>query len=272
MIPTTTKARGLSRGSFGTCILLPSYGLALDMGRCPEPAVRYDTVLLSHGHMDHIGGLGHHCARRELMRLPPPTYVMAPHLVEPIEAVLAAYRALDGSKLKYDRIIVEPGDEFRTVKGHIVRPFQSFHVIPTQGYGVWSTKRKLLPGYLGLPGQQIRQLREEGIEVSAQVEVPEVAWTSDTRIDVVESEAVVREAKLLIMEATFLDDRVSRAEAWWSFHTHLDDIAELARLFSNKEIILTYFSMRYTQAEAMRLVQKKLPKTLLERVRFLPDA
>jgi len=267
----TYRLEGLSVGSYGTCIMLPTMGVALDMGRCPEPAVHFDTVLLSHGHIDHIGGLGHHCARRELMRLTPPTYVMAPNLVEPVEALMAAYRALDGSKLPYTPVVVEPGDEYQTAKGHIVRPFQSYHVVPSQGYGIWSMKRKLLPEFHGLPGKQIAKLRQEGVEVSAVVETPEVAWTSDTRPDVVDAEEVVRTARLLIMEATFLDSRVSAIKARRTFHTHLDDIIELERRFQNEEIVLTHFSMRYTFSEAVAILLERLPVGLRERLAFLPD-
>ena len=59
---------------------------------------------------------------------------------------MAAYRVLDGSKLPYNVVVLEPGQEWETPKGHIVRPFQTFHVVPSQGYSIWSSKRKLLMG------------------------------------------------------------------------------------------------------------------------------
>lgn len=265
----TTRVEGLSVGSYGTCIMLPSFGIALDMGRCPEPAVHFDTVLLSHGHMDHLGALGHHCARRELMRQTPPTYVMAPNLIEPVEALMAAFRTLDGSKLPYNRVVLEPGQEWKTPKGHVVRPFQSFHVIPTQGYTIWSSKRKLLPEYQHLSGKEIAKLRQEGVEVSRIVEVPEVAWTSDTRIDVFDTEEVVRQARLLIMEATFLDSRVSALKARRTFHVHLDDIIKRAEAFENEEVVFTHFSMRYTLTEAIAILLERLPMDLQARLGFL---
>jgi predicted Zn-dependent protease len=70
----------------------------------------------------------------------------------------------------------------------------------------------LKPELQGLGGDRIRELKQSGQEVTARVRAPIVAFTGDSLIDVVEREAVVREAKLLIMEVTFVDDRVSVAQ------------------------------------------------------------
>lgn len=47
-----------------TCLILPRCKLALDIGRCPQPSVYQQTVLISHGHLDHIGGVTFHAASR----------------------------------------------------------------------------------------------------------------------------------------------------------------------------------------------------------------
>ena len=47
-----------------TCIILPRLKLAFDIGRCPQRSVFQQTVLVSHGHLDHIGGLPFHVASR----------------------------------------------------------------------------------------------------------------------------------------------------------------------------------------------------------------
>ena len=49
-----------------TCIILPQLGLALDTGRCPQRSAFQRTLLLSHAHMDHIGGLPFHVATRQV--------------------------------------------------------------------------------------------------------------------------------------------------------------------------------------------------------------
>ena len=47
-----------------TCIILPQLKLVLDTGRCPQRAVYQQTVLLSHAHLDHIGGVPFHVSTR----------------------------------------------------------------------------------------------------------------------------------------------------------------------------------------------------------------
>ena len=52
----------------------------------------------------------------------------------------------------------------------------------------------------------------------------------------------------MILECTFLDDRVSVAECRAKGHVHLDEIVERADLFENEAILLTHFSARYSAA------------------------
>lgn len=47
-----------------TCVILPRLKLAFDAGRCPQRSVYASTVLLTHGHLDHAGGLPCHAASR----------------------------------------------------------------------------------------------------------------------------------------------------------------------------------------------------------------
>ena len=47
-----------------TCIIMPQLKLIFDTGRCPRRAPYQRTVLLSHAHMDHVGGLHFHVSTR----------------------------------------------------------------------------------------------------------------------------------------------------------------------------------------------------------------
>ncbi len=259
--------RGLSIGGLETCIDLPRFKIAFDIGRAPDFAVARQTIFFTHAHMDHMGGVAWHCATRSLRGMKPPTYVMAPENVDAFEDLFAAWRRLDKSDLEHTTVALAPGEEHALSNQHFVRPFRSPHRVTCQGYGVWSRRPKLRPEFVGLSSEEIRRRRVElGIEVTAAVEAPEVAFTGDALIEVVEREEVVRKARVLILETTFLDDRVSVADCRAKGHIHLDEVIERTELFENEALLLTHFSERYSCPEIREILERKLPESLRERV------
>ncbi len=256
-----------SLGGLETCIQVPGWDLCFDIGRCPRSAVNRGHVLFTHAHMDHMGGVAFHAATRGLRGMSPPTYLVPRENVAAFDALFDAWRRLDRSRLAHQRIAIGPGDEHLLPSGHMVRPFRSPHRVPCQGYALWSVRKKLRADLRGLPGKEIARLRkEEGVEVHETFEAPELAFTGDTRIEVVEREPVVGQAKVLIMEVTFVDDRVSVKQCRSKGHIHLDEIAERAALFQNQAVLFTHFSARYSQREVLRAMDRKLPPDLRERV------
>lgn len=257
----------LSIGGVETCIQLPGFKLAFDIGRCPRTAVFKPTVLFTHAHMDHMGGVAFHAATRSLLGMDPPTYLVPRENVKALEGLFAAYRRLDRSRLANTIVPIGPGEDYKLPCGLVARPFRSPHRIPCQGYGLWTSKRKLKPEYQGLPGPELKRLRvDEGVEIAEVVEGCEVAFTGDTTIDVVEREPAVQTARLLIIETTFVDDKVSVRQCRSKGHVHLYEFAERAELFKNDAILMTHFSARYRPREILRALDKHLPPGLRERV------
>lgn len=256
---------GLSIGGLETCIDLPSMKVAFDVGRCPDFVVKREVVLFTHAHMDHLGGVAYHTATRSLRNLPPPTYLVPRRDAEAFERLFDAWRVLDRSDMPHATVPIEPGEEHELANGLIARPFRSPHTAPCQGYGIWSRKRKLRGEYEGLPGDELARLRREGVEITRPVETPEVAFCGDTRIEVVEQEEVVRKARLLILETTFLDERVSVAECRAKGHVHLDEVVARADAFENEAVLFTHFSARYRRREILELLARRLPPSLAER-------
>lgn len=262
------EVEGVSVGGIETCIEVPSFKLAFDIGRCPPSALLRPTILVTHAHIDHLGGIAFHAATRALRGMPPPTYVVPPHAVEALAELFHAWRRLDGSDLPHELVAIGPGEEHLLAPGRFARPFRSIHRATCQGYAIWSRRRKLKPELADRGSDELRDMRSRGVEITNDHEVPELAFVGDTRIEVVEREAVVREARRLILETTFVDDRVSVEDCRARGHIHLDEVIERAHLFQNEAILLTHFSARYKPAE-IHAALERLPDELRGRVQAL---
>ncbi len=261
-----------SIGGLETAIALPELKVAFDIGRCPPELVVRETVLFTHGHMDHMGGVAYHAATRSLRHMKPPTYVI-PRSYEPdFEALFEVWKRLDRSTVEHRTVPLVPGEEHALENGLLVRPFRTYHTTPSQGYALVSRREKLKQEFAGVPGQEIGRMRREGRQVTETVEAVEVAYCGDTRIEVLDREPLAREAKLLILETTFIDDRITVEESRGKGHVHLYELAERAEILRNEAILLHHFSARFQASEIVAALDRRLPPSLRPRVTPLVGA
>jgi ribonuclease Z len=262
----------ISIGGLETCIQLPGLDMAFDIGRCPRSAIHRSRILFTHAHMDHLGGVAMHAATRSLMHMPPPTYYVPKENVDALNDLFAAWRRLDGSDLPLNLEPIGPGDRFDLDARHEVRVFRSIHRVPCQGYIIGSKRRKLRPQYKSLSGREIKRLREDGVEIADERWTAELAFCGDTLIDVIEREPLLQSVRVLILEVTFLDDRVSVEKCRDRGHIHLDEVIERAELFRNQALLFTHFSARYRSEDILRILDERLPPSLRKRVTpLLPE-
>lgn len=260
---------GISIGGLETCIEVPQYGLAFDIGRCPSTAPARKTVLFTHAHIDHMGGVVAHAGTRALLGMEAPTYLVPRENVQAFDELFAAWRALDGSDLPHRRVAIGPGEEYPLSRELVVTPFRSPHRAPCQGYVLASVRHKLLEELRGLPSEEIVRTRRAGRAVSREVRVPELAFTGDTNLSGVLDCPDALRARRLVMEVTFLDDRVSVASAREMGHIHLDEVLEHAEAFENEALLFTHFSARYRADEIVAILNARLPASLRGRVQPL---
>jgi ribonuclease Z len=260
---------GVSIGGLETCLDLPEWKLAFDLGRCPDFAVNRPTILFTHAHMDHMGGVAWHAATRHLRRLGAPTYVVPRENEAAFAELFDVWRKLDKSQLEHRLVALGPGEEFVLPNRLIVRPFRSYHRVPCQGYALWSRRRKLKPEHLGKRQDELRVLRETDELAFDTLETPEFAFTGDTLIEVVERTEVVRKARVLAMEVTFLDELVNVQQCRDKGHIHLEEVLERADLFENEALLFTHFSTRYSAERVREILERRLPSVLRGRVTAL---
>ncbi|XP_075660850.1 tRNase Z TRZ1 isoform X2 [Castanea sativa] len=264
--------KGLSIAGHETCIIFPSLNIAFDIGRCPHQAIQQDFLCISHAHMDHIGGLPMYVATRGLYRMKPPTIIVPTCIKADVEQLFEVHRRMDQSDLKHNLIGLDVGEEFYLRKDLKVRAFKTYHVIPSQGYVVYSVKQKLKQEYIGLPGNEIKNLKLSGVEITYTVTVPEIAFTGDTMSDFIVDQHNIDalRSRILVMECTFVDNSVQVEGARDYGHTHISEIIGHAERFENKAILLIHFSARHTAEEIQQAVSA-LPAPLAGRVFALTE-
>jgi ribonuclease Z len=261
-----TAVRGISIGGVETCIQLPGLDLCFDIGRAPRSAVYRSRVAFTHAHLDHMGGIAMHMATRALTALEPPTYLVPAANLPALQDLLKAWRRLDRSRLPCTLVPMEPGSVFPLAPDLELRAFPTQHTVPSLGYAVFSSKQKLLPSFHGLPGKELQRLRLAGEAITERVQTCDVAFSGDSCIDAIAAQPWLYRARLLILEATFIDDRVSVEACRGKGHVHLDEIIAQAERFENQAILLTHFSARYTLTEIRAILDERLPPSLRERV------
>ncbi len=256
-----------SIGGLETSIDLPEWRCAVDLGRSPARLLPRATILITHAHLDHLGGVAHHCATRSLLGMAPPTYVIPADIEAPLERLFAAWRELDSSELPHRLIPARPGDRIPLRPDLFAMPFRTIHPVVSQGYTFFSVKKRLREAYRGLPQKELQRLAtSEGVDLSERTEIPELAVTGDSRIEVLDQQPELYQVPRLVLECTFLDDRVDVQRARTTGHVHLDEILERADRFENQAIGLVHFSARYSRREILRILSDRLPASLRERM------
>ena len=212
--------------------------------------------------MDHIAALPVYLARRRIMKMEPPTIYLPGRAIGPLNDMLNAFTRLDRGKLPCKFIAVQPGDEIELNREYVVQVGKSEHTIPALSFLVWHRKNKLKEEFQGISGSAIRDLRQDGIEVSSEQRIPILGYTGDTTVAGLDNMPELYQAKILITEMTFVAANHSKEKIKKNGHMHLNDFIERQDRFENEVVIAAHFSTRYSDSFIRRTVEKALPGLL----------
>lgn len=259
---------GYSRAAVQSYWRIPELKLGFDLGGSPWSFMGTPTIFVSHSHLDHLAAIPVFVARRRMMKMEPPTIYLPAEAVENVQRLLHIWQRLDRGRMNCQLIGVKAGDEIQLSRENVVTVLATKHTVPSVGYVVWDRRRKLKPEYVGLPGDQIRDLRLGGAEVTQEVRVPLVCYIGDSAPAGLDGYPPVYEAQVLITEMTFFRPEHRKEKIHKFGHTHLDDIIERADRFQNELIVLAHFSTRYQDQQVRAAVEQKLPPQLRDRVKL----
>lgn len=263
--------RGVSVGGVYTSLSVPELDTLFDVGIAPRSFVGQKQLFISHGHADHMGALLSLLGVHGLARMAPPTIYLPREIEADVREAMAALNRAQGRGAPLELVGLEPGDERELGGGLWVRAFRTLHTVPSLGYSLFRRVDKLRPEFLGLPGAEIRARREAGELLFDTVERGELAYATDTLIDVVERQPELLTTRVLVLECTFLDDRKGRSDARAKGHVHWDEIVERAALFQNEHLVLMHFSQLYQPDEVREILRRTCPEVLRDRLlAFVP--
>jgi ribonuclease BN (tRNA processing enzyme) len=211
-----------SKAGIGTCSIFEyvtslqstkNFTVVFDLGSTPifDETIPVNHVILSHGHLDHIGGIFSHARAHSLCSDSVPSYYVPEHLVEKIEKARQVFSDIDStcyesneictvvqkrdsSCLEMNIVPVRAGEEIeltqRKVKNGVqfyLRPFQVSHGgHPALGYTLITktSKQVLKSEYMEMDKNAIGELAKHGVQIKETkvVERIELCYSGDTNI------------------------------------------------------------------------------------------
>ena len=259
---------GYSRAAVQSYWRIPEMKIGFDLGAHPWDFMGTPTWLISHCHLDHIAALPIYVARRRLMKMEPPTIYLPEHGIDAVKQVLHGFGKLDRGRLPVELVGIVPGDEIELSRELIVSVVKTFHTVPSVGFVVWDRRKKLKPEYLDLSGEEIRNLKSRGTEITDEVRIPMVGYLGDSSPRGLDENPDFYDAKILIAEMTFVAAGHRKELIHKHGHMHLTDFVDRRERFQNELIIAGHFSTRYAPRQAEKIVGKSLPDMLDGRLKI----
>ncbi len=253
---------GKSRAAWHTSFLIPALNLCLDAGLCVN-AQRPKHIFLTHGHSDHTL-----LTPAFVKRSDPPDIVCPVEMTSALDAYIFAKSVLnqggvltpeeaeqEGFRQTHATYGVRAGDvvPLRRLKNISATAFACDHTVPCLGYVFSMTTQKLKQEYTSLSGQELKGLREQGVEITAPLSTPIFAFLGDTSAKTLADgpEWLRQGIPVVITECSFLYEE-HRAQAELTKHTIWADLEPVIRKWPQTKFVLTHFSLRYTDEDVRK--------------------
>jgi len=172
--------------------------------------------------------------------------------------------------MSYKIIPMSPGQDYEVRRDFVIRAVATHHGAPSLGYVLINVREKLRPEFIPLTGEQLAELRRQGVEIQYKLEVPLVAYLGDTSYGDVFDHPDVMGAQTLLCECTFFDP-AHRTKAKAGKHLHVEDFVKVMAKSRNENVIVLHVSRRNGIRRSKGILRKLLPPEQFAKVHFLMD-
>jgi ribonuclease Z len=245
--------------------MVPELGVMFDAAPRVHGQLRYDTILVSHGHQDHLGGLPYLVSQRHMMKGGAPHVHVPVEIEAPLRRIFEAWREIEDFGLEVHLHGHAPGDTV-PLPGGAARCVRSVHRVPSLSWIIERHTRRLRPEFQGRPGPELAERRRQGEEITALHVEPVLCVTGDTQIELFDREPLVRRCAVLVHEVTGWDDRRGPDDVRKWGHTHVEEIIERAEQFEGQALVLVHRSPRHSRSQAEQIVKTRFPAAVRDKV------
>lgn len=260
--------RGGSRAGEGTVIVLPQFRLALDLGRPHRLLPPAATACVSHGHLDHLGGLGYWASQRYLNSMGPATLLVPEPVADDVSELLTLHARLEGGRPYDINVIPVSASTLHPLKTNFdLEFFPTDHWIPTLGSRLRWTRKRLLPDLTDAEPQELAALRARGTVITSDVVTPLISYGADTGPGLFADDHAL-DAEIVLLECSFwADGDIERARTYG--HLHISDLVEVAPRLRCKYLVLLHASRRTRLHEVERTMAAELAPVFQGELRHL---
>ncbi len=264
------RIHGTSVAGEQTVVGVPELDVVFDLGASPRFALSATVAAISHGHMDHVGGVPYWFSQRSFQKMPAGRLVCPKPLAAPLTRMMESWVDVEQQRTPFDIIGMDEGDEIELKPSIMLRAHRMSHPVPALGYVAIERRSKLKPELLGKPQAVLRELRERGEVITYDMEIPLVAYTGDTDMHPGLLCDAFAQAPVVLTECTFFDED-HRERARVGRHLHVRDLATLLEAWQAEHVVLLHVSRRTSLDSARRQLVELIGPEQAERVHFLMD-
>jgi ribonuclease Z len=277
---------GIGRSADASSYFLPELGIVFDAGLNVK-SLRPRTVLLTHGHRDHISALPVHAASKAQIFCPQPIRSLVERFLlaeaqlnygdatQTDDETIAALGEYDIRGVTDGDLIMLEKDAYQGSPTPIgVQVFRAPHKegVPAVSYGLFRVKNRLKPEYSKLPKSEIGKLirQDKDVQLTEAYHDGVLFYTGDTTINLLKDrwEEILTKYRHIIHEVTFLGRPSSDLDATTAAkgHTHYAQLHPWICAFPDTTFVLVHWSLRYSRDDILRFFEEEyggVPKNVV---------